>query len=99
MLRFRDRSGLLPDGYINPAKNIEKFRETPRERFLSGDELERLGAAIREAETVGRALGKAGKRIDCIWGLGVVGSNPATPTTLPKTGKHPRVTPTPRSSR
>lgn len=37
----------------NPAKDIEPFREQGRERYLSGDELERLGAAIREAETIG----------------------------------------------
>jgi integrase len=38
---------------MNPARGINKFRETRRERFLNGDELERLGQAIREAETTG----------------------------------------------
>ena len=32
---------------------IDKFKEHRRERFLTGEELERLGAAIREAETKG----------------------------------------------
>ena len=43
---------LLPEGR-NPARRIEKFREHHRERFLSRDEFARLGAALREAETVG----------------------------------------------
>lgn len=42
----------MPEGY-NPARGVEKFKETARERFLNADELERLGAAIREAETIG----------------------------------------------
>jgi hypothetical protein len=44
MFRFGDRSGLLPPNFVNPAKNIEIFNATARDRFLSGDELERLGA-------------------------------------------------------
>lgn len=43
----------VPHLSSNPAKGIEKFRETPRQRFLSKDELARLGAALTEAETVG----------------------------------------------
>lgn len=46
------RRGLVPEDF-NPARRIEKFRETRRERFLSRDEFARLGAALREAETVG----------------------------------------------
>ncbi len=53
MFAFGIARALLPPDMTNPAKNIEKFKETSRERFLSGDELERLGAALREAETVG----------------------------------------------
>src|SRR5262249_15933702 len=37
----------------NPARRIEQFREHRRERFLTGEELVRLGTAIREAETKG----------------------------------------------
>jgi integrase len=44
---------LIPAATINPASGIKKFRETARERFLNTEELERLGAALREAETVG----------------------------------------------
>ncbi len=46
------RAGRIPDG-IKPARGITKFREQGRERFLSSDELARLGDALREAETVG----------------------------------------------
>jgi integrase len=41
--------GLTPDGY-NPARNIERYREQGRERFLTSEELGRLGDALREAE-------------------------------------------------
>jgi integrase len=45
---------LLPDS-INPVRGIEKYSEKGRERFLSTGELERLGAALRLAETEGIA--------------------------------------------
>ncbi|MGU3493668.1 tyrosine-type recombinase/integrase [Xanthobacteraceae bacterium A53D] len=45
-------SGLVPDGF-NPATRIEKFVEEARERYLTTEEIERLGAALAEAETVG----------------------------------------------
>ena len=44
--------GLLPEGK-NPVKNIKKYREQGRERFLTSEELARLGDALREGETVG----------------------------------------------
>ena len=44
----------------NPTRKIEKFPEDRRERFLTSDELERLGAAIREGETVGIAWREGG---------------------------------------
>lgn len=37
----------------NPTAGIEKFREQGRERYLTDEELGRLGEAIREAETKG----------------------------------------------
>jgi integrase len=37
----------------NPAKGIERNREEGRERYLTGEELARLGDALREAEIVG----------------------------------------------
>lgn len=46
------RTGRVPEG-VRPARGITRFREQGRERFLSGDELGRLGDALREAETVG----------------------------------------------
>jgi integrase len=46
------RSGLVPEEF-NPTKRIEKFRESRRERFLTSEELQRLGSALREAETTG----------------------------------------------
>jgi integrase len=49
---FGQREGLVPSG-CNPARGIEQFREQGRERYLSGDELRRLGEALRQAETMG----------------------------------------------
>lgn len=73
MYVFGSRIGAVPEGY-NPTQRIEKFKEQRRERFLTGDELERLGTAMREAETAGipwevdetgpkaKHLAKSGKR-------------------------------------
>ena len=52
MYAFGGRTGIVPEG-TNPARGIDKFRESRRERFLTSEELERLGSAIREAETDG----------------------------------------------
>jgi integrase len=52
MFAFAGRAGLAPEG-TNPARGIDKFKEGRRERFLTGEELERLGSAIREGETTG----------------------------------------------
>ena len=52
MYAFAGRAGIVPEG-TNPARGIVKFQESHRERFLTGMELERLGSAIREAETTG----------------------------------------------
>jgi integrase len=52
MYAFAARAGIVADG-TKPAGGIDKYTESRRERFLKGEELERLGRAIREAETSG----------------------------------------------
>jgi integrase len=52
MYGFAGRVGIVPEN-TNPTRGIDRFKESRRERFLTGEELERLGSAIREAETVG----------------------------------------------
>lgn len=52
MYGFGAKHGLVPED-TNPARGIERYREDGRERYLSVDELERTGAAIRDAETKG----------------------------------------------
>jgi len=52
LFSYGAKQSFLPDGF-NPTKGIGKFREAGRQRFLNAAELERLGAAIREAETIG----------------------------------------------
>lgn len=54
MYSFAGKRGLVPEG-CNPARGIEKYREHRRERFLTAEELQRIGAALREAETIGIA--------------------------------------------
>ena len=46
------RSGYVPEG-LNPARGVDLNKEAGRERFLSTDEMQRLGEAMIEAETVG----------------------------------------------
>jgi hypothetical protein len=46
------KHNLLPENF-NPARGIEKFREQPHERYLTSDELARLGNALRIGETAG----------------------------------------------
>ena len=41
--------GLIPKEHANPARQIPRYREFARERFLTQDELARLGAALRTA--------------------------------------------------
>jgi integrase len=52
MYAFAGRAGVVAEG-TNPTRGIDKFKESRRERFLTSEELERLGSAIREAETTG----------------------------------------------
>ena len=47
---FAVRLGMRTD---NPTKGVEKYKDRTGERFMTTAELERLGAAIREAETIG----------------------------------------------
>lgn len=46
------RHGIVAKGF-SPVRDIERYREHRRERFLSIAELEALGATLRAAETVG----------------------------------------------
>lgn len=47
-----EKRGYRPDG-SNPCRHIEKYKEEKRERFLSPDEIRRLGAVLVVAETDG----------------------------------------------
>ena len=46
--------GLIPEG-ANPCRYVVKYRERPRERFLTDEELRRLGRVLREAKDEGGA--------------------------------------------
>jgi len=49
MFNLAEKWGLRPDG-SNPCRHVEKYKERKVERFLSNDELSRLGEALNEAE-------------------------------------------------
>lgn len=46
---WAEKNGFRPDG-STPCRHVEKYTEAKRERFLSQDELARLGEALRLAE-------------------------------------------------
>ena len=45
MFNLAERWEMRPDG-SNPCRHVEKYREDARERFLTGDELKRLGKSL-----------------------------------------------------
>ena len=49
MYSFAQKRGLVPEGF-NPASRIEKYPEQARERFLTSDELVRLGDSPRSRD-------------------------------------------------
>jgi integrase len=49
MFSLSEKWGLRPDG-TNPCRHVERYRETSRERFLSGEELARLGETLARVE-------------------------------------------------
>jgi integrase len=57
MFNLAERWGLRSEG-SNPVRHIDKYREHKIERFLSAEELSRLGATLKRAETE-RILGKS----------------------------------------
>jgi integrase len=49
---FLGKRGIVSEG-CNPVRGIDKYPEQGRERYLTSEELGRLGAALIEAETIG----------------------------------------------
>ena len=43
---------LLPEGHGNPAARLTRFKERSRERFLTGEEMARLGDALSAATSI-----------------------------------------------
>jgi integrase len=52
MMNLSEEWGLRPDG-SNPCRHVKMYREEKRERYLTKDELRRLGAALADAERDG----------------------------------------------
>lgn len=55
MFNLAEAWGLRPDG-SNPCRHIQKFKEKAHTRYLSTEELSRLGAALKDAEVRGKEL-------------------------------------------
>lgn len=51
IMNWAEKHGYRPGG-SNPCRRVEKFKEKKREKFLSADELARLGDALTKAEAV-----------------------------------------------
>lgn len=58
MFNLAEAWGLRVDG-TNPCRHVKRFREAKRERFLSGDELKAIGAALAADEGEGKGNGAA----------------------------------------
>jgi integrase len=52
MFTWAAKNGLVPDSF-NPAMGVDRFAEQQRDRFLTTEEIGRIGAVLIEAETVG----------------------------------------------
>lgn len=63
MMTLAVRWGLRSDAEGNPCRHVERFKENKRERYLSADDLSRLGAALARAEQEGAGFPSA---IACI---------------------------------
>jgi integrase len=50
-----EAQGIRPD-HSNPCRHVEKYREDKRERFLSAEELARLGQVLDEEQSRARSL-------------------------------------------
>jgi integrase len=50
MMNVAEEWGLRPDG-SNPCRHVKKYREVKHERYLTREELQRLGAALTEEQT------------------------------------------------
>jgi integrase len=55
MFNLAERWGLRPD-HTNPCRHVERYAERKMERFLSTEELARLGAALAAAERDGTEM-------------------------------------------
>jgi|WetSurMetagenome_2_1015567.scaffolds.fasta_scaffold00986_21 integrase len=58
MFSLAEKWGLRQDA-TNPCRHVEKFKEKKKERFLSGDELARLGEVLAEAQRNNEELPQA----------------------------------------
>ena len=62
VFKLAEEWGEVPAGHPNPARGIRRYPEPPRERFLSEQELARLGDALR-AHEADQPLGVAALRL------------------------------------
>lgn len=58
MMTIASEWGLRPEG-LNPCRKVRPYKLKTHRRYLSGDELSRLGGALKDAETEGTMLPSA----------------------------------------
>ncbi|MYA97287.1 MAG: tyrosine-type recombinase/integrase [Nitrospinae bacterium] len=59
MYKLAEGWELVPDGLSNPCRDVSEYPGRRRERFLTEAELDRLGSALDQVETEGRASSSA----------------------------------------
>ncbi len=78
MFNLAEKWGLRPDS-SNPCRMVEKFKETKRKRYLSVEELARLGQALNEVQEEGSELPGV---LTAIWLIIFTGARLSEITTL-----------------
>ncbi len=61
----------------NPCRHLKRYPERKRKRYLGAEELQRLGAALVEADGVTAARDLAADRANLLWAAGRVYTHPA----------------------
>lgn len=55
MFSLAERWGFVPDGFKNPARDIDEYKEHKRDRWVKPEELPRIMAAVDQEDTYPRA--------------------------------------------
>ncbi len=65
LMRIAEKRGLRRPG-TNPSEDVKRYRETARKRYLSSEELVKIGDAISRLESEGVELASVGGRVTTV---------------------------------